>query len=166
MPRIRITPKNLYAELSAATAKITAGRATLQAAKDAELGSCARQEVLRIDNVVLYRYQARTVVDNPVPVLIVYALVNRPDMADLQHDRSLVRSLLDRGLDIYLIDWGYPDGADRVLTLADYICRYLDQAVDFMRNAAQQAHINLLGICQGGTLACAIAPCTRKKSAT
>ena len=151
MSRIRITPENLYAELSAAAGKLSAGRTTLHAAKDAELGSCARREVFRIDKVVLYRYQARTVVDNPVPVLIVYALVNRPDMADLQHDRSLIRSLLDRGLDIYLIDWGYPDGADRRLSLEDYICRYVDAAVDFIRTAAQQTKINLLGICQGGT---------------
>lgn len=151
MPRIRITPEKLRAEFAAVTEKLSAGRATLHDAKHAELGSCERSEVFRIDNVVLYHYRARTVVDNPAPVLIVYALVNRPDMADLQHDRSLIRSLLERGLDIYLIDWGYPDGADRALTLEDYICRYVDAAVDYMCDATQQAQINLLGICQGGT---------------
>lgn len=151
MPRLRITPETLREEFATVAGKLNAGRTTLQAAKDVELGSCARREVFRIDNVVLYRYQARTVVDNPVPVLIVYALVNRPDMADLQHDRSLIRSLLDRGLDIYLIDWGYPDGADRTLTLEDYIGRYIDAAVDFIANATGQERINLLGICQGGT---------------
>ncbi len=55
------------------------------------------------------------------PLLIVYALVNRPYMMDLQEDRSLIRGLLAEGLDVYLIDWGYPDGADRFTTLADYI---------------------------------------------
>jgi len=151
MSRIRITPEKLYAEISDAAGKLNAGRATLEAAKDAELGSCARREVFRIDNVVLYHYHVRTVVNNPVPVLIVYALVNRPDMADLQSDRSLIRSLLDRGLDVYLIDWGYPDGADRALTLEDYICRYVDGAVDFVCEAAHQTQVNLFGICQGGT---------------
>ena len=56
-----------------------------------------------------------------MPLLIVYALVNRPYMMDLQEDRSLIRGLLAQGLDVYLIDWGYPDGADRFTTLADYI---------------------------------------------
>ena len=52
-------------------------------------------------------------VDQPfrVPILIVYALVNRPYMVDLQEDRSLVRNLLKLGLDVYLIDWGYPGRA-------------------------------------------------------
>jgi len=151
MPRVRISPDKIQAEIAAFARKIGEGMSTLNAAKGAELGSCARREVFRIDNVVLYHYQARTTIDNPVPILIVYALVNRPDMADLQHDRSLIRSLLERGLDIYLIDWGYPDGADRALTLEDYICRYIDESVDFILEASGQTRINLLGICQGGT---------------
>ena len=42
-------------------------------------------------------------------------------MVDLQPDRSMVRAMLESGLDVYLIDWGYPDGADRFLGLDDYI---------------------------------------------
>ena len=107
--------------------------------------------MFQIDGVVLYRYKGRKTVDNAVPVLFVYALVNRLDMVDLQRDRSLVRSLLDRGLDIYLIDWGYPNGADCAVTLADYICRYVDACVDLLRQRSAQPAINLLGVCQGGT---------------
>ncbi|MDP6184287.1 MAG: class III poly(R)-hydroxyalkanoic acid synthase subunit PhaC [Gammaproteobacteria bacterium] len=151
MPRVRITPEKMRAEITELGRKLGAGVSTLQAAKDVELGACARREVFKIDNVVLYHYRARTARENPVPVLVVYALVNRPDMADLQHDRSLIRSLLDRGLDIYLIDWGYPDGADRALSLDDYICRYIDACVNFVSEANEVERINLLGICQGGT---------------
>ena len=46
------------------------------------------------------------------PLVICYALVNRPYMLDLQPDRSLIRGLLARGLDVYLVDWGYPDRGD------------------------------------------------------
>ena len=63
-----------------------------------------------------------------MPILIVYALVNRPYMVDLQSDRSLVKNLLAQGEDIYLIDWGYPDRADRWLTLDDYINGYIRAA--------------------------------------
>ena len=65
--------------------------------------------------------------------MICYALVNRPYMMDLQPDRSLIRGLLERGVDVYLIDWGYPDGADRYLGVQDYVLRYLPHCVDRVR---------------------------------
>ncbi|MEZ4582841.1 MAG: hypothetical protein R3A10_14595 [Caldilineaceae bacterium] len=68
-------------------------------------------------------------------MLISYALVNRPYMTDLQDNRSLVKNLLQLGLDIYLIDWGYPGREDRWLTLDDYINGYMDAAVDVVRSA-------------------------------
>ena len=85
------------------------------------------------------------------PLLIVYALVNRHHIADLDEKRSMVRKLLDQGLDIYIIDWGYPDPADRFLDLEDYINGYINASVDHIRQATQCDSINLLGICQGGT---------------
>jgi polyhydroxyalkanoate synthase len=71
-------------------------------------------------------------------------------MMDLQEDRSMIRGLLDAGLDVYLIDWGYPTRTDRWLTLDDYINGYIDNCVDAMRTRHQLDKINLLGICQGG----------------
>jgi polyhydroxyalkanoate synthase len=55
--------------------------------------------------------------------------------------------MLERGLDVYLIEWGEPDGR---LALSDYAERYLDAHVDAVRRASGHAAINLLGICQGG----------------
>src|SRR5207302_2057280 len=63
------------------------------------------------------------------PVLICFALVNRPYVLDLQPDRSLVRRLLEAGLSVYLIDWGDPDDADRCVDLEDYIERHLGGSV-------------------------------------
>ncbi len=117
---------------------------------DIHIGASPKEAVWSQDRVTLYRYTP--VVDNPkpVPLLISYALVNRPYMVDLQEDRSLVRSLLEQGLDVYLIDWGYPTRADRWLTLEDYIEGYLGGCVDAVRTASGQDAIHLLGICQGG----------------
>jgi poly(3-hydroxyalkanoate) synthetase len=56
-------------------------------------------------------------------------------MTDIQEDRSTIKGLLATGQDVYLIDWGYPDQADRALTLDDYINGYLDRCVDFIREA-------------------------------
>ncbi len=87
------------------------------------------------------------------PLVVCYALVNRPYMMDLQPDRSLIRGLLARGLDVYLVDWGYPDRADSALSLDDYVNRYLGACIDHVRQAHGIPSVNLLGVCQGGTMA-------------
>ncbi|WP_290888856.1 class III poly(R)-hydroxyalkanoic acid synthase subunit PhaC [Fischerella sp.] len=119
--------------------------------EDIEIGSTPREVVYREDKLILYRFQPMVEERLNIPVLIVYALVNRPFMVDLQEDRSLVANLLKLGLDIYLIDWGYPTRADRWLTLDDYINGYINNCVDFIRTKHGLDKINLLGICQGGT---------------
>jgi polyhydroxyalkanoate synthase len=132
------------------------GLATLANIGEVTIGSCAKEAVFTEDKVTLYRYRRFDDVAPEArvrtPLLICYALVNRPYMMDLQDDRSLIRGLLRRGVDVYLIDWGYPDGADRYLALEDYVLRYLPHCVDFTREASGQEQINLLGVCQGGTM--------------
>jgi len=119
--------------------------------QDIQGGTSPKEEVYREDNLVLYRFTP--MVDQPfrVPILIVYALVNRPYMVDLQEDRSLVRNLLKLGMDVYLIDWGYPARADRWLTLDDYINGYINNCVDAVRERHGGGPINIMSICQGGT---------------
>ena len=116
-----------------------------------DVGPSARDGVYREDKVRLYHYKPLVAEPHGVPVLIVYALVNRPYIMDLQDGRSLVQGLLSAGLDVYLLDWGYPDKDDKALTLDDYINRYLDNSVDFIRQRGGADRINLLGVCQGGT---------------
>ena len=101
--------------------------------------------------MVLYHYEPRVEKQNPIPLLIVYALVNRPYMADLQEGRSMIQGLLDAGVDVYLVDWGYPDAGDAYLTLEDYINGYIDRCVDVIRDKHGLDKINILGICQGGS---------------
>lgn len=109
-----------------------------------------KEEVWRDGKVVLYRYTPVAPRLHPVPLLIV-SLVNRPYMVDLQEDRSIVRKLIELGIDVYLIDWGYPSQNDRWLTLDDYISGYLNDCVDVVAEAHGLDRVNLLGICQGGT---------------
>jgi polyhydroxyalkanoate synthase len=119
--------------------------------EDIAIGITPKEAIYHEDKVKLYQFQP--IADQPlqIPVLIVYALVNRPFMVDLQPDRSLVANLLKLGLDVYLIDWGYPTRADRWLTLDDYINSYINHCVDFLRKRLNVDAVNLLGICQGGT---------------
>jgi polyhydroxyalkanoate synthase len=114
---------------------------------------CSQKEAIwRSGKLTLYRYQPITRSLRGPPLLIVYALVNRPYMMDLQQDRSLIRGLLASGRDIYLIDWGYPDGADRFTTLTDYIEGLMADCVTQVLQAHRLSALNLLGVCQGGVL--------------
>ena len=54
------------------------------------------------------------------PLLVVYALINRETMLDLQPGRSIVQNFLDDGIDLYMVDWGYPTRKDMFLTIGKF----------------------------------------------
>ncbi len=118
---------------------------------DIDVGTAAKELVYQEDNVRLYHYRQENKVTCSTPILIVFALVNRQYMLDLQPDKSIVRKLLQQGHDLYIIDWGYPSRADLYLTMDDYINDYLNDCVDCIRERGERKSINLMGICQGGT---------------
>ncbi|WP_423750762.1 alpha/beta fold hydrolase [Salinirarus marinus] len=86
------------------------------------------------------------------PLVLVYALVNRPDVLDLSPARSVVRTLRTES-DVYLVDWGDPSPLDGSLSLSDYVTRYLDNCVDAVRDRTGASQVDLLGYCMGGTMA-------------
>ena len=147
---IHFTAEGLAQEALQLQQKLAAGVNTLRNVDEVEYGATTRQEVWRDGKVALYRFVGEQAPTAKIPLLISYALVNRPYMVDLQADRSIVKGLLARGEDVYVIDWGYPDRSDRFLTLEDYIERFLGGAVDHLRGAYGLDAVNLLGICQGG----------------
>jgi len=149
---IAITPATLVKELETARDKLARGLQRLAEVSEDDLAiaTVPRDEVWREDMVRLYR--CRPVVDTPhgTPILIVYALVGRFQMIDLEAERSLVRKLLAEGFDVYFVDWGLPSRAQRWLAIDDYVSGYLNDCVDVIRERSKQDKINLLGICQGG----------------
>jgi poly[(R)-3-hydroxyalkanoate] polymerase subunit PhaC len=153
MNRLAIDATQVAGEIADFSRRMAAGARSLAALGETGEGCSARDLAYREDRVVLYRYRPQVQSAGLPPILICYALVNRPYMMDLQPDRSLIRGLLARGLDIYLIDWGYPEAADRFLELDDYVNRYLGGCIDHIRRTLGVPAVNLLGVCQGGTLA-------------
>jgi polyhydroxyalkanoate synthase len=103
------------------------------------------------DRVKLKHYRPIVPVQYKHPLLVVYALINRETMLDLQPGRSVVQSFLQYGIDLYMIDWGYPSRKDRYLTIDDHVSGYMDNIVDFIRERHRMPKINLMGICMGGT---------------
>ena len=103
------------------------------------------------DRVKLKHYKPTVDIQLKRPLLVVYALINRETMLDLQPGRSVVQNFLQEGIDVYMIDWGYPARKDRYLTIDDHVNGYMDSIVDFILDKHNLDKIHLMGICMGGT---------------
>jgi polyhydroxyalkanoate synthase len=152
MGPVRIRPEAALAELHTLGEKFSAGARVMRQVEDVDYGATRKEEVWRDGKIALYRFVGDRTPTAKIPLLIVYALVNRPYMVDLQDDRSIVKNLLAMGEDVYLIDWGYPDPSDRYVTLDDYVNGWIGRCVDVIAKRHGVPRINLLGICQGGAM--------------
>src|SRR5262245_27717386 len=88
-----------------------------QHANRVQFGSTPHDVVYEEGSLKLLRYRNENRIVFQEPILISYALVNRPYILDLQPSRSVVQQLMKRGFNVYLIDWGIPTAADRTMRL-------------------------------------------------
>jgi polyhydroxyalkanoate synthase len=100
----------------------------------------------------LVRYQARGPRRHPVPVLIVSPLLAKPYVLDLAPGLSLVDHLVERGLELFLLDFGIPDRRDRELRFEDHL-RVVDRAMRELLAQTEVKRATLLGYCLGGIFA-------------
>jgi polyhydroxyalkanoate synthase len=124
----------------------------VEQARQTKVGGTPHDVVYEEDSLKLLRYRRDTPATYTEPVLVCYALINRPYILDLQPDKSVIRQLLARGFDVYMIDWGSPSAADQSLRLHDYVCGFLKNVVDFVLEKEGVKHLNLLGYCMGGAM--------------
>jgi len=135
-------------------------------AATAPVGLTPKTVIWRKNKATLYRYQASSGAENipgspadapvpryPVPLLLIYALINRPYIMDLRPGQSLVAYLVNQGFDVFLLDWGDPQDEDAGLTLDDLVMDYMPLAIQQVLRASGATEISLLGYCMGGTLA-------------
>jgi polyhydroxyalkanoate synthase len=154
MKNLKLDPEKIQEELIDLSQKLEHSYETLQTITDIDVAQSKGIEIFSQDKLKLLYFAGNRKLDQrcSTPLLITYALVNRWYMIDLEPERSLLKSLNKLGLDVYVIDWGYPDSADRFLDLDDYVNEYINNCVDQVCGHAQSQQTNLLGICQGGTL--------------
>ncbi len=118
---------------------------------DAAAGLSPKEVVWTHRKTTLYRYRSDRR-RHPIPVLLVFALINRPDIFDLRPGNSFVEFLLGEGFDVFLIDWGYPEEEDADIGLEAYVCDELHWGIREVLRASGQDQLTLLGWCIGGTL--------------
>jgi polyhydroxyalkanoate synthase subunit PhaC len=118
---------------------------------DAVIAASPRDVVWTHRGVTLYRYRSSRRA-HPVPLLLVFALINRPHIFDLRPGSSLVEFLLAEGFDLFLVDWGVPDDEDADTGIDDYVCDELHWAIREALRASGADELTLLGWCMGATM--------------
>jgi polyhydroxyalkanoate synthase len=125
----------------------------MELALETKTGATPHDVVLERGTLRLLHYHREKPALYAEPVLFCYALINRHYILDLQADNSVVRRYLDRGFDVYMIDWGVPSDADRHLTLENYVGEFLEEVTSFILREQARKDLHLLGYCMGGTMA-------------
>ncbi len=155
MPKMNIPVDLIMSKLAEASeqahVRARKGSEVLLEDLDTEIAPTPYEVVYQEDRVKLKYYRPEGKPKYKTPLLVVYALINRETMLDLQPGRSVVQIFLDYGLEVYMIDWGYPTRKDQFLGFDDHINGYMDNVVDFIRDRHSLPKINLMGICMGGT---------------
>jgi polyhydroxyalkanoate synthase len=117
------------------------------------VGLTPKEEIWSKNKAKLYRYVPVKDTLYPVPVLLVYALINRPYIMDLTPGNSFVQYLVNQGFDVYLIDWGVAGDEDRHLKFDDYVLDYLPKMIQKVLKTSRSETFTLLGYCLGATIA-------------
>ncbi len=133
----------------------TSGARTLQEAMSTPVGQSPRELIWQLNKTRLYRYTPLRPPEecHATPLLLVYALINKPYIFDLQPGKSLIEHLLAAGFDVYLLDWGTPGPEDAGTTFNDYAHIYLRRAVRKVLSVSGAPSLSLLGYCIGATIA-------------
>ncbi len=120
----------------------------------APIAQTPKQQIWALNKARLYRY-IPVVPENkrhPVPLLLVFALMNRPYILDLRPRHSFVEFMVKQGYDVYLLDWGAPGFEDRNLKFDDYVLDYLTRAIRKMKAVSGAKEFSMLGWCIGAIL--------------
>jgi polyhydroxyalkanoate synthase subunit PhaC len=123
-------------------------------ARDTPVGTTPKQPIWRKNKAHLYRYRRRTMPTRRTPVLLVGPLlIRRAYILDLRPGASFVQFLLDRGFDLYVLDWLNSGDEDLHVDLDTLITRYLLRALRKVSHAAGGRSISILGLSSGGVFA-------------
>ena len=139
-------------EVQEAYRKLEKVRNILYTAGNIGVGETPNEVLAETRAYRLLHYQQMVSKTARTPILVVYALINRSYVLDLQSDKSWIRSLLSQGFDVYLIDWKTPTAADKYVSFDDYVNCYIDDCVETVLKRNKVEKLTLHGYCMGGTM--------------
>jgi polyhydroxyalkanoate synthase subunit PhaC len=133
------------------------------AGKKIRVGTTPNQVLHETRLYSLLHYRPMTSKTFPTPILIVYALMNKSYILDLQPGKSWIENLLRQGFDIYLISWNSPSSIDKYISFDDYVNYYVDNCVEIVKKRKDVEKITLHGYCLGATMAAMYAATHQEK---
>jgi polyhydroxyalkanoate synthase subunit PhaC len=83
------------------------------------------------------------------PLVITPPQINKYYALDLSPDKSMVRFLLESGIQVFCVSWRNPTADHRHWGLDSYVMA-LDEAVDVAREVTGSDDISMMGSCSGG----------------
>ena len=116
------------------------------------VGKTPRDLIHQRGTLALYRYRPQADELYRVPVLVVMALTNRGYILDLAPGQSFVEFLLQRGYDVYMIDWNPPRPEEKRIRMEDYTLDFIPDCITRVQQASGETDVNLIGYCAGGML--------------
>src|SRR5215813_13707664 len=105
--------------------------------------------VFRNELLELIQYTPTTAKVWKRPLVVAPPQINKYYALDLSPDKSLVRYLLESGIQTFAVSWRNPTAANRGWGLDTYVAA-LDQAVDVAREITGCGDITMMGSCSGG----------------
>jgi len=145
--------RDLPADLEETLEKYVKGARIMSEGARVSTGQTPKEEIWAKNKARLYRYQPSAEKKHPVPILMIYALINKPYILDLMPGNSFIEYLTSEGFDVYLLDWGVPGDEDEDLSFEDYVFDYIPRAVKRMLRTSRASEYTLFGYCMGGTIA-------------
>jgi len=142
----------LNEEVQEAYHRLEKARNILYTAGNVGVGETPYEVLIETRAYRLLHYQQTVSKTARTPILVVYALINRSYVLDLQPDKSWIRSLLSQGFDVYLIDWKTPTVVDKYVSFDDYVNCFIDDCVEAVLERNKVEKLTLHGYCMGGTM--------------
>ncbi len=120
----------------------------------ATVAQTPKQVIWTLNKARLYRYIPVVPAEqrHKVPLLLVFALMNRPYILDLRPGHSFIEYMVKQGYDVYLLDWGAPGPEDKGLEFDDYVLDYLPRAMRKLQAVSGCEEFSMLGWCIGAIL--------------
>lgn len=121
---------------------------------DAKIAQTPKELVWTLNKAKLYRY-IPTVPEEErkgIPLLMVFAIMNRPHVLDLRPGHSFAEYMLRHGYDLFLLDWGAPGPEDKNLKFDDYTLEYLPRVVRKLKQVTGCSEFSMLGWCLGALI--------------
>lgn len=146
------TVRQIMREIDRTRLRAQKGISLLARGEPPNVAPTPKDEVWAQGKARLWRYRGSGARYGP-PLVLFLGLMGRPYVLDLYEGNSLVKSLLDAGLDVFLLDWGIPDDAEADHTLDTYVDDYLPRAIDAALRASGSDDVTLVPYCMGVSLA-------------